>query len=58
MIVDGKDTGLWTPIPKNKKIPLKPGKHKVTFKTREGKTLNISVTIEPGKTAKVIRKIP
>ncbi len=58
VFIDGKDTGLSTPIPANKKLALDAGTHKVTFKTQTGKTLNISVKIVAGKTAKVIKKFP
>ena len=31
VLVDGKDTGKTTPVAPRQKIPLKPGRHKVTF---------------------------
>ena len=58
VIVDGKDTGLWTPVPPAKKLALPAGRHTVVFRTKEGKELKVTVTIEAGKTHKVIRKIP
>ena len=58
VIVDGRDTGLWTPIPAAKKLALPAGNHKVTFKTQDGQTLTVKVEIQPGKTAKIIKKIP
>jgi hypothetical protein len=57
VIIDGKDTGKWTPIVGKNKIKLPAGNHVLTFKTKEGKKLTVKVTIEAGKTAKVIKKI-
>jgi serine/threonine protein kinase len=54
VIIDGRDTGMFTPVPMNKKIELSPGIHKVTFKTSSGKTKTVSVTIEPGKVSKIL----
>ncbi len=57
VIVDGKDTGQWTPIVGKRKLTLPAGNHKITFKTKEGKTLTVSVTIQAGKTTKLIKQI-
>ncbi|RME19149.1 MAG: PEGA domain-containing protein [Deltaproteobacteria bacterium] len=57
VLVDGKDSGLWTPIPPAKKLRLPAGRHRVTFRTQDGKELTVTVTIEEGKTAKVIKVI-
>ena len=40
-----------------KKIPLKPGRHKVTF-VLAGKKHNFSVTVKSGKIARLIKKLP
>jgi hypothetical protein len=58
VIVDGKDSGMWTPIPPAKAIPLAPGPHKITFKTQDGKSMEVPVTIEAGKTQKLIKEFP
>ncbi len=57
VIVDGKNTGLMTPVMPRKKIPLKPGRHKVTF-VLAGKKHNFSVTVKSGKIARLIKKLP
>ena len=58
VIINGKDTGQWTPIVGKRKLSLPAGSHKITFKTKEGKTLTVNVTIQAGKTTKVIKQIP
>jgi serine/threonine protein kinase len=58
VIIDGKDTGQWTPIVGKKKLSLSAGSHKITFKTKDGKTLTVNVTIKAGQTTKVIKQIP
>jgi len=57
VIIDGRDTGKWTPVVGKNKIALPAGKHVVTFRTKEGKTHAVRVTIRAGKTTKVIEKI-
>jgi uncharacterized cupredoxin-like copper-binding protein len=56
IFVDGKDTGKQTPVTEGGKIKLKPGMHKVTF-VSEGKKYNFSVTIEAGKTKRLIKSL-
>jgi len=58
VIIDGRDTGQWTPIVGKRKLSLSAGSHKITFKTKDGKTLNVNVTIKAGQTTKVIKQIP
>jgi serine/threonine protein kinase len=58
VIIDGKDTGQWTPIVGKRKLSLSAGSHKITFKTKDGKTLTVNVTIKAGQTTKVIKQIP
>ncbi|MFC1655190.1 PEGA domain-containing protein, partial [Myxococcota bacterium] len=58
VIIDGQDTGQWTPIVGKKKLSLSAGNHKITFKTKDGKTLSVNVTIKSGQTTKVIKQIP
>jgi len=58
VIIDGKDTGQWTPIVGKRKLSLSAGSHKITFKTKDGKTLTVNVTIKAGETTKLIKQIP
>ncbi|HEX2573885.1 MAG TPA: PEGA domain-containing protein, partial [Polyangia bacterium] len=48
VIIDGKDTGKTTPIAPRSKIPLKPGKHTVTF-VANGRNYNFDITIKAGE---------
>ncbi len=57
VLVDGKDTGQMTPVMPRKKIPLKPGRHKVTF-VLAGKKHNYSISVTAGKTSRLIKKLP
>jgi hypothetical protein len=41
-----------------RKLSLSAGSHKITFKTKDGKTLTVNVTIKAGQTTKVIKQIP
>ncbi len=56
VIIDGKDTGKTTPIAPRSKIPLKPGKHKVTF-VANGKKYDFDVQIKPGEDFRLIRQL-
>jgi len=58
VIIDGKDTGQWTPIVGKRKLSLSAGNHKITFETKDGKTLTVNVSIKAGETTKVIKQIP
>ncbi len=55
--IDGKDTGLATPISPRASIRLKPGPHKLTFVVGD-RRLDYNVTIEAGKTTKIVKQLP
>jgi hypothetical protein len=57
VLVDGKDTGLTTPVTARDKIPLAPGKHAVTFVVG-AEQFKTDVTIEPGKDKNLRRDLP
>jgi len=56
VIVDGKDTGRWTPIPANNPIRLPAGKHRITFVTEDGRKIESQVEIRPGENTKIIQE--
>jgi serine/threonine protein kinase len=56
VFIDGKDTGKTTPIAPRSKIPLKPGKHVVTF-VANGKRFNFDVTIKPAEDTRLIKQL-
>jgi len=56
VLVDGKDTGKVTPIAPRDHIPLKPGKHVITFVTSD-KRVSADVIIKSGEEAKVVRNL-
>ena len=56
VIIDGKDTGKTTPIAPRSKIPLKPGKHVVTF-VANGKKFNFDIVIKPGQDERLIKQL-
>ena len=55
VFIDGRDTGRWTPVMPKYPVALPPGPHSVTFETSEGHRHEESVTIEVGKTSRVIK---
>jgi hypothetical protein len=57
VIVDGKDTGKTTPVAPRSAIPLKPGKHRVTFEV-DGKQFHFPITVVAGQTTRLIKKLP
>jgi len=57
VLVDGQDTGRWTPVPPSKPLTLPPGPHRLTFETSSGKRFDETIVIEPGKTKTVIRNL-
>ncbi|WP_428269500.1 protein kinase domain-containing protein [Haliangium sp.] len=57
VIIDGKPTGLTTPIPASKKVKLSPGKHRVVFEY-QGQRFPYPIEIKPGETFKLIKKLP
>ena len=56
VIIDGKDTGKTTPIAPRSKIPLKPGKHVVTF-VASGKSYNFDIVIRAGEDTRLSRQL-
>jgi eukaryotic-like serine/threonine-protein kinase len=56
VIIDGKDTGKTTPIAPRSKIPLKPGKHVVTF-VANGKKFNFDVVIKANEDTRLIKQL-
>lgn len=54
--IDGEDTGKSTPIPKNSKISLEPGRHKVTFVVGDER-FSYPITITAGKVKKLVRDL-
>ena len=56
VLIDNKDTGKTTPIAPRSKIPLKPGKHKVTF-LANGKKYDFEVVIKAGEDFRLIRQL-
>jgi hypothetical protein len=55
--IDGKDTGRHTPIAAGAKLSLQPGRHTVTFVTKDGQRFDFEVTIEAGKVARLVKKL-
>jgi serine/threonine protein kinase len=56
VIIDGKDTGKTTPIAPRSKIPLKAGKHTVTF-VASGKKYNFDIVVKPGEEIRLIKQL-
>lgn len=56
VLIDGKDTGKTTPIAPRSKIPLKPGKHVVTF-VANGKKFNFDVMIKAAEDTRLIKSL-
>ena len=57
VLIDGKDTGKTTPIAPRAKIPLRPGKHRVTFVVG-AKKYSYPIIIEAGKDHRLIKELP
>ncbi|MCC6748746.1 MAG: PEGA domain-containing protein [Deltaproteobacteria bacterium] len=57
VLIDGQDTGRTTPIAPRSKIPLKAGKHTVTFVV-EGKRFSFPLSVKAGETARLIKQLP
>jgi len=55
VIIDGKPTGLKSPF--RKPYRLSPGKHSVTMTGRSGRAQTFTVTISPGGTTKLVKRI-
>ena len=56
VIIDGKDTGKTTPIAPRSKIPLKPGKHSVTF-VAGGKKYTYDIAVKAGEDVYLIKQL-
>jgi hypothetical protein len=56
VFIDGKDTGKTTPIAPRSKIPLKPGRHVVTF-VANGKKFDFDVMIKPAEDTRLIKQL-
>jgi hypothetical protein len=56
--IDGRETGRWTPVPEANPIALPAGAHTILFETADGKRLEETLQIEPGKTARLVRDLP
>jgi hypothetical protein len=56
VLIDGKDTGKTTPIAPRSKVPLKPGKHVVTF-VAGGKKFDYEIVVRAGEDTRLIRKL-
>lgn len=57
VLVDGKDTGLTTPIALRSKIALAPGAHRVTFVV-DGQRFHSAVNAAPGETVRIFKRLP
>ena len=57
VIIDAHDTGKMTPIAPRAKIPLKPGKHTVTFVVGPD-SFNYPIIIEAGRDHRLIKTLP
>jgi eukaryotic-like serine/threonine-protein kinase len=55
--IDGRETGRWTPVPEANPIALPAGAHTILFETADGKRLEETLQIEPGKTARLVREL-
>ena len=57
VLVDGKDTGLTTPVASGSKIALAPGTHRVTFVVN-GQRFHRTVQVTPGETIRIVQRLP
>ncbi|MEW5854250.1 MAG: hypothetical protein AB2A00_36085, partial [Myxococcota bacterium] len=57
VFLDNKDTKQWTPVPKAKALKVNPGKHTLTFVTKEGVKYTYQATIEPGENKLIIMEL-
>ena len=55
VVIDGEDTGLKTPV--RRPHALSPGKHVVTLVGRSGRAQDFKVTISPGGTTKLVKRL-
>jgi hypothetical protein len=56
VFIDGKDSGKTTPIGPRDRIPVKPGKHTITFVAND-KRVNVDVVIKAGEESKIVRDL-
>ncbi len=56
VFVDGKDMNKTTPIAPRDRIPLRPGKHVVTFVANQ-KKYHFNVVVKPGEVSKIIQEL-
>ena len=56
MSVDGKDTGKSTPIAPLSRLPLRPGKHTITF-TVDGKSYSYPIEVKSGEVTRLIKSL-
>ncbi len=56
VFIDGKDTNRTTPIAPRDRIPLRPGRHTVTFVANQ-KKYNFDIVIKPGEEKKLIQEL-
>jgi serine/threonine protein kinase len=56
VVIDGKDTGKSTPIAPKSKVPLRAGKHVVSF-IYEGKQFDYEILVRAGEDTRLIRKL-
>jgi hypothetical protein len=56
VFIDGKDTGRTTPIAPRDRIPLRPGKHTVTFVANQKKH-SFEIVVKPGEEKKIIQDL-
>jgi len=58
LIIDGRDTQRWTPVPPANPIALPAGAHTIVFESADGRRLEEQLQIEAGKTARLFRSLP
>ena len=54
VFLDGRDTGQNTPI---RSMRVSAGDHQVGLRTNDGTMHNVSVTVEPGQTLRIVRRL-
>ncbi|MCC7534871.1 MAG: serine/threonine protein kinase, partial [Deltaproteobacteria bacterium] len=54
VFLDGRDTGRNTPIPN---LRVRAGAHRLTFRTADGRSVSVSVTVGAGETVRVVRRL-
>ena len=55
--IDGRDTGVMTPIARRAKIPLRPGRRRITFEVGD-QTFTYHVRVEPGEVHEIVEDLP